>query len=315
MEIASEEPESDESTTLVQTAFFSLKLLSKHLAILHPDQFVSVFNLACKHTTNSNKLLRASALLCLSELFCLKSLILPNLIGVTSAILKAFKASAKLQNAGLELTREEETNQGDDTKQSSEVESSSMAAHLLCISTMTCLNRMIEQLGTFVGMKFLRKMLIAVLSINSTFGAGEKASHRSKVFEQKLKAVLKVISNKIPLRNMMVPIREAFVKLINEPTAVVTLMQILKDSLLQTTKADFILSLDSVTVAFLDDFLAIREKSDFDTRNLDEMEDSVIDCLISGVVLKLTESHFRPLYHKVFDWAKGNDDRLITFYR
>jgi len=41
----------------------------------------------------------------------------------------------------------------------------------------------------------------------------------------------------------------------------------------------------------------------------------VIECLICGIVLKLTESHFRPFYYRIHDWAKDDEAKMITFYR
>lgn len=319
VEIAGEEPKTDEMTTLVQTSFFSLKLIAKHLALLYPDQFVSVFELASEQTGHKNKLLCASALLCMGELFCLKSLILPNLNRVTSAILKAFKASAKLQLALNETINEEEGDKA--VVVASESDHSTMAAHLLCISTITCLNKMIEHLGSFVGAKFLKKSLIAVLSINNQFGQGEKADHRRKVFEQKLKILLKSIASKIPLRNSLLPIRGAFAKVHEDSKGVCTLVRLLRDTLTATSKPDFTLIAHTLTDTFLEDFLSYREKrsvaSDLEEANdeTNRVEDAVLDCLITGIILKMSESHFRPFYHKIFDWAGDNIDRLITFYR
>jgi len=48
---------------------------------------------------------------------------------------------------------------------------------------------------------------------------------------------------------------------------------------------------------------------------VDELENSFLECLVSGMILKMSEGMFRPFYHKMFDWASDSLPRLITFYR
>lgn len=48
-----------------------------------------------------------------------------------------------------------------------------------------------------------------------------------------------------------------------------------------------------------------------------QVEGYVVDALVA-LVLKLSESTFRPLYYTLFHWATSSDahkDRAITFYR
>jgi hypothetical protein len=327
LNIVEGKPDNDEETTVAQTAFLSLKLLARHLALQHPDPFVPVFESAINQTGHKNKLLCASALLCIGELCCLKSLILPNLNSVTTAILKALKSSGKmlLQNSDsvLEQVMEEiDQDKPNVTAGFSESENATMVAHLLCTSAITCFNKMVEHLGSFVGVKFLKKGLVAVLSITSQYGSGEKANHKKKIVDQKLSVLLKTISTKIPLRNSLTSIRGAFAELSHDPTGLCTLIRLLRDTLTATSKADFVLITQTLTESFLEDFLSYRwtmtgtdENADFSSDNIIMIEDEIIDCLITGIVLKMSESHFRPFYHKIFDWAGDNTYKLITFYR
>uniref|UniRef100_A0A8C0LNP6 HEAT repeat-containing protein 1 n=1 Tax=Canis lupus dingo TaxID=286419 RepID=A0A8C0LNP6_CANLU len=53
-----------------------------------------------------------------------------------------------------------------------------------------------------------------------------------------------------------------------------------------------------------------------DLEEIGKTENFIIDCLVAMVV-KLSEVTFRPLFFKLFDWAKTEDapkDRLLTFY-
>ncbi len=326
-------PDSEELVTVIQTAFISLKLISKHLAATHPEEFVPVFELVFGHTTHKNRLLCASAFICLGELFCLKSLILPNLDQVFSAISKAFKSSAKLNKSGMKILEE----QGDENEDLSivaerrqEAEISVNVANLLSISAVSCLTKLTEQLGPFVGASFLQRSLVKIFTLDGIFGQGEKASNRKKVFDQKVKLLLKAIGTKIPLRNSLPSLRQVFKQLVemedfNHTKSAGMLIDVLQETLRLSEKPDFTALLPSICEAFLEDFLSYREnisklKDVGQEVNVSEdevmqVEDSIINCLINGMVLKLSEGYFRPFYHKIFDWAGESVDRLITFYR
>jgi len=321
LKIVDTEPRSDEETTVVQTAFLSLKLMARHLAVQNPDAFIPVFTLAMNHTEHTNKLLCASALLCTGELCCLKSLILPDLKSITRAILKAFKASGKalLDEDNPEDLKTKSENIAD---QSTENNHQIIAIHLLCTSAVTCLNKLVEHLGPFIGVRFLKKALVAVLTIKNQYGDSEKASHKRKILEQKIVMLFKTISTKIPIRNSLTSIREAFSTLTKDYKGLCCLIKLLQDTLAATTKADFTIIIHSLMDSFLEDFLTYRFSVSEDRNRglvaeneIDAVEDEIISCMISGIVLKMSESNFRPLYHKMFDWTGDNKLKLITFFR
>ncbi|CAL8131520.1 unnamed protein product [Orchesella dallaii] len=335
LKVATLDPVSEEVVTLIQTAFLALKLIAKHLAFSHPEEFVTVFTVALSCVSHEKHLLCASALLCMGELFCLKSLLLPKLNVVTSAILRALKTSSKLHGVSLDAqiaSEESSQNSNDDMeldKVQQDLDNSLTSAHLLCISTIACMNKMAEQLGSFMGAKFLKRALILILKIDSHISLGDIGGTRKKTFDQRLRVLLKTVATKVPVRNSLLPFKGAFHSLIDKPRATKAIMFSLKESLQATSKPDFGLILPSLCDSFIEEFLACREylyKSQ-DLSDLDEVliskknqeialvEDSVIDCFISGAVLKMSEGTFRPYYHKLFDWARDNDPRLITFYR
>jgi len=207
------------------------------------------------------------------------------------------------------------------------VSTSTTTANLLCVSAMTCANKLTEQMGPFLGAKFLQKVLITVLSTEGIFGVGEKADNRKKVFDVKLKSLLKTIATKIPLRNSLTPIVKVYKDLvestINRTHGIILLMGALKETLKNSTeKGDFTTLLPGLTDAFLDEFLTYREKVEFGTgenqvgsSSNEEAEGAIIECLIAGIVLKMSEGIFRPFYHRLLDWASDSLPRLITFYR
>ncbi|CAG7837073.1 unnamed protein product [Allacma fusca] len=298
----------EDTVPLIQTAFLSLKLLSRHLALKSPEEFIPVFELSYRHARHDNKLLASSALLCLSELFCLKSLILPQLNDISKSIQRAFKRSAEdAESSAEELD--------DHLRKETE-----LSSNLLLVSGMTALNKFVDNLGTFVGTSFLTKSLVSVLSINSKlWGEGEKADNRRKTFDLKLKTLVKTISAKIPLRNSLNSLKKAFGKLIGNSEALSLVLRILRDSIVQAERADFNTLLPALFDTFLNEFLIYRSRvkeEELEVEgSIEGVEDAVIECLVSGIVLKLSETAFRPFYHRLYDWAGENLARKITFYR
>lgn len=94
--------------------------------------------------------------------------------------------------------------------------------------------------------------------------------------------------------------------------AIGILMSILSDSF--TSASD----LRSETVELFLSALEFRSSRPEPTlEQSDSVETPVMNALTS-LVLKLSESSFRPLFQKIFDWAtrpKGKKDRIISFYR
>jgi len=318
---ASIDPDSEELVTLVQTAFLSLKLIARYAAPSHPNHFIPVFELALDHARHDSLLLRASALLCMGELFNLKSLILPHLPDMTSAILNAFKKSSRLiaDQLALETTSEEnKPNPDSPTKKDEKEQHSMLTANLLCNSTITSLNKMVEHLGTFLGSDFLKKVLIATSSLNTLEVGNNSAGKADSKRKERLKALAKCIATKIPLRTALKPIKKAFSAVTSQPKALEFLLGLLKDSLNATSKADFIVLSQNLVDAFVEDFLPFRKKmeeAEEDEKNIVLVEDAVIECLIQGIVLKMSESQFRPYYHRLFDWTEQIVSREVTFYR
>jgi U3 small nucleolar RNA-associated protein 10 len=71
---------------------------------------------------------------------------------------------------------------------------------------------------------------------------------------------------------------------------------------------------------------ALQFRADCSTRDADtlvsqdniaQVEGHVVNAVVA-LILKLSESTFRPLYYTLFHWATSSDahkDRVITFYR
>uniref|UniRef100_A0A8D0LAZ4 HEAT repeat-containing protein 1 n=1 Tax=Sphenodon punctatus TaxID=8508 RepID=A0A8D0LAZ4_SPHPU len=94
-------------------------------------------------------------------------------------------------------------------------------------------------------------------------------------------------------------------------------MDILKEHISAMEK-DQLTSHQSELTSFFMKVLDFRmEHSQDNLEEVGKMETHIISCLVS-MVMKLSEISFRPLFFKLFDWAKtegASKDRLLTFCR
>lgn len=95
-------------------------------------------------------------------------------------------------------------------------------------------------------------------------------------------------------------------------------MSVLAESFAGLIGADLTAMQSTLTDFFLNalQFRSTQGKNVPDEK-VDEVENHVIKALVS-FVLKLSETSFRPLYYKFFEWATRLNDhkeRVITFYR
>ncbi|ELK32119.1 HEAT repeat-containing protein 1 [Myotis davidii] len=93
-------------------------------------------------------------------------------------------------------------------------------------------------------------------------------------------------------------------------------MSILQEHIGVMKKEELTSHQSQLTTFFLEalDFRARHPENDLE--EVGKTENHIIDCLVAMVV-KLSEVTFRPLFFKLFDWAKTEDapkDRLLTFY-
>lgn len=94
------------------------------------------------------------------------------------------------------------------------------------------------------------------------------------------------------------------------------LLSVLSDSFSAST--DFMKLLPELSKFFMS---ALQFRSDCQVMDkevtfdvIDKVEYSVIEALVA-MVLKLSESSFKPLYFQLFHWTSEHRDRSITFYR
>lgn len=101
------------------------------------------------------------------------------------------------------------------------------------------------------------------------------------------------------------------------------LLSVLSDSFSTLSSSEFTQLMPELRAFFISalQFRADCSAEDSDTPvlpdDIAQAEGYVVDALVA-LILKLSESTFRPLYYTLFHWATSSDahkDRAITFYR
>jgi U3 small nucleolar RNA-associated protein 10 len=108
-----------------------------------------------------------------------------------------------------------------------------------------------------------------------------------------------------------------------EYSALGPLLSVLSDSFSTLSSSEFTQLISELRAFFIS---ALQFRADCSAENSDtpvspddiaQAEGYVVDALVV-LILKLSESTFRPLYYTLFHWATSSDghkDRAITFYR
>lgn len=277
-----------------QTALLSLKLLTRMLASKHPEQFTSVLETVTEYTCNPNISgnVMASVVLCLAELCSnLKAHALASLRKFMPALIKVLKKQRLAETP-----------------------------ELILLSTVTAISKIIESLPMFLS-PYLQKILFEYSILYAKWQHSDQ--EQVSVVVSKLAYIKKKIAAAIPPRVLIPVVNETHQMLLAKENfdAIGPVMSVLADSFANVTTADFTALQQDLTSFFLN-ALQLRSDvadKDIDAAVIDSAEDEVVNALVS-LVLKLSETSFRPFYFKLYDWAirtnvEGQKERAITFYR
>ncbi|XP_028178693.1 HEAT repeat-containing protein 1 [Ostrinia furnacalis] len=279
-----------------QTALLSLKLLTRMLASENPEPFKSVLDTVTEYTCNSNitSNVMASVVLCLAELCSnLKAHALASLRKFMPALIKVLKKQ-----------REAET------------------PELILLSTVTAISKIVESLPLFLS-PYLQKILYEYAILLAKWQTFDQECSKVSAIVTKLVTIKKKIASSIPPRVLIPVANETHQLLLDREhyDAIGPVMSVLAESFANVTTADFTALQQDLTSFFLS-ALQLRSNAtdkDIDANVIDNAEDEVVNALVK-LVLKLSETSFRPFYFKIYDWAirtnvDGQKDRAITFYR
>ncbi|XP_052757837.1 HEAT repeat-containing protein 1 [Galleria mellonella] len=279
-----------------QTALLSLKLLTRLLASKNPEPFKPVLEIVTEYTCNSSISgnVMASIVLCLAELCSnLKAHVLVGLRKFMPALLKVLKKQRKAETPELVL-----------------------------LSTITAITKILESLPLFLS-PYMQKILYEYSILSAKWQAHDQECNKVSAIVTKLATIKKKIAASIPPRVLIPVTNETHQLLLGKENydAIGPLMSVLAESFSNVTTADFTALQQDLTTFFLS-ALQLRSdavKKEIDDAIINSAEDEVINALVR-LVLKLSETSFRPFYFKIYDWAirsnvEGHKDRVITFYR
>ncbi|XP_044269231.1 HEAT repeat-containing protein 1 homolog [Tribolium madens] len=280
--------ESDDEL-IVQTALLSLKLLIKFLVSDYHDKLAEILDFVTdlvKSGKVQNNVL-ASVLLCLAELCTnLRAHAIPSLPNFMPAILKILKQ-----------------------------QKSQESSNLLLLSSVTALQKIVETLPLFLS-PYLEKLLYE-LSLLANNWTGDPNEERLQPVVNKLSNLRQQIGTLIPPRVLIPVLGQSYNRLITKQAfnAVGFLLDILAVNLNHLNGAEISANLPELTNFFLN---ALQFRTDQETtfEQANEVESQIVKAL-TKLILKLSESTFKPLYYKLFDWAARHEqktERLITFY-
>ncbi|XP_043551503.1 HEAT repeat-containing protein 1 isoform X2 [Chiloscyllium plagiosum] len=272
-----------------QTALFSLKLLCRCFGANHQKSFVPVLATAVDLVMDNNeeeeKNVLGSALLCIAEVTtALKALAIPQLPRLMPGLLKTLKKQKEL-----------------------------LSNEIYLLSAVTALQKVVETLSHFIN-PYLQDILAQVTRLTKI---ASRTGHSSQL-DPHLTSLRTTLATKLAPRVLLPAINKCYDKLAStNQNYLGPLFDILKEHISNIEKEQVNSHQSELTLFFLKalDFRADHLEDDLD--NVGEIEGLVINCLV-GMVMKLSEVTFRPLFFKLFDWSKSegfSKDRMITFYR
>ncbi|XP_019507348.1 PREDICTED: HEAT repeat-containing protein 1 [Hipposideros armiger] len=270
-----------------QTALYTLKLLCKNFGAENPEPFVPVLNTAVQLIApekKEEKNVLGSALLCVAEVAStLEALAIPQLPSLMPSLLTTMKNTGELVSGDVYL-----------------------------LSALAALQKVVETLPHFIS-PYLEGVLSQVIhleKITSEMGLASQANVR-------LMALKKTLATTLSPRVLLPAISKTYKQIEkNWKNHMGPYMSILQEHIGVMKKGELTSHQPQLTAFFLEalDFRAQHPENDLE--EVGKTENCIIDCLVAMVV-KLSEVTFRPLFFKLFDWAKTEDapkDRLLTFY-
>ncbi|KFO34254.1 HEAT repeat-containing protein 1 [Fukomys damarensis] len=270
-----------------QTALYTLKLLCKNFGAENPEPFVPVLNAAVELIAperKEEKNVLGSALLCIAEVAStLEALAIPQLPRLMPSLLVAVKSTGELVHSEVSL-----------------------------LSALAALHKVVETLPHFIS-PYLEGVLSQVIhleKITSEMGSASQANIR-------LTSLKKTLATKLSPRVLLPAIGKTYKQIKkNWKNHMSPFMGILQEHIGVMKKEELTSYQSQLTTFFLEALDFRAQHSEEDLEEIGKTESCIIDCLVAMVV-KLSEVTFRPLFFKLFDWAKTEGapkDRLLTFY-
>ncbi|XP_012864684.1 PREDICTED: HEAT repeat-containing protein 1 [Dipodomys ordii] len=270
-----------------QTALYTLKLLCKNFGAENQEPFVPVLStvvalIAPEREEDKNVL--GSALLCIAEVTStLEALAIPQLPSLMPSLLAAVKSTSK-----------------------------PVHSEVCLLSALAALHKVVETLPHFIS-PYLEDVLCQVIHLEKVTREMGSASHANV----RLTSLKKTLATRLAPRVLLPAINKTYKEIKRTwKNHMGPFMSILQEHIGVMKKEELLSHQSQLTNFFLEALDFRAQHSENDLEEVGEAEGHVIACLVAMVV-KLSEATFRPLFFKLFDWAKTEDaprDRLLTFF-
>lgn len=277
-------------------ALMALKLLSKRLAEKYPEQFNGIVEILIDILRKQEKvprLLLATSVLCLAEI-------------CSNLRVRSIKHLPSFMKLFLEILRLQSCSQND------------LSDNVL-ISLVAALQKIVSSLANYLS-PYLVKLIVCLAKIWENIESNvTKDAKRVEPIIGKLNEIWEKLSSTLELRILMPTINKSYEQIISdEQIGIGPLMQLLTETFKQNSSSTISPYLTDITSFFIVALQFRCNNSDTDLMYINKMEDKIIKSF-AALTLKLSEGNFRPLYHRIYDWAfKQNDenlDRVITYFR
>uniref|UniRef100_A0A4W2BZ59 HEAT repeat-containing protein 1 n=1 Tax=Bos indicus x Bos taurus TaxID=30522 RepID=A0A4W2BZ59_BOBOX len=270
-----------------QTALYTLKLLCKNFGAENPEPFVPVLHTTVKLIAlgaKEEKNVLGSALLCVAEVVStLEALAIPQLPSLMPPLLTTMRSTREL-----------------------------VSGEVYLLSALAALQKVVETLPHFIS-PYLEGVLSQVIhleKITSEMGPASQANVR-------LTSLKKTLATMLSPRVLLPAINKTYKQIEkNWKNLMGPFMSVLREHIGVMRKEELASHQPQLTTFFLEALDFRTQHAENDLEEIGKTENYIIDCLVAMVV-KLSEVTFRPLFFKLFDWAKTEDapkDRLLTFY-
>uniref|UniRef100_A0A4X2KD30 HEAT repeat-containing protein 1 n=1 Tax=Vombatus ursinus TaxID=29139 RepID=A0A4X2KD30_VOMUR len=277
--------EKEEQAVNRQTALYSLKLLCKNFGTENSEAFIPVLSTAINLINpemKDEKNVLGSALLCIAEITCvLGALAIPHLPRLMPALLTTLENTNEL-----------------------------VSGEVYLLSALAALQKVVETLPHFLS-PYLHGILMQAIRweiIAREMGPTSQATLRVT----SLKTTLATTLSPRVLLSTLNPVYKQIGK--NWKIRIGPFMSILQEHIAVMEKEDLNSHQSQLTAFFLEALNFRAEHSEDNLEEVGQTEDYIINCVVS-MVMKLSEVTFRPLFFKLFDWARTEDaprDRLLT---
>lgn len=284
--VNSEQTNTVEAHVNQQTALLSLKLFVRNIGDDQTDLFIDILNQLMGVLEKQHEPpVTASLILCIAEMCSILKahalVVLPTFMPALVSCLKTFKS-----------------------------------CDVITLAVISSLLKVVEHLSMFMS-PYLVDILeeVCVQDTTNWTDTGKGVAIRTKLGYLKSK-----MSNDIPGRVLVTSVSSCFTRLIASGSyeATATLLTILGDSF---STPGFLYNSEIIEF-FLSalDFRVLQATTGLSEEKVGVVETSVISALVQ-LILKLSESNFKPLFNKLYDWAfrsaNGDpcyQDRVITFF-